>query len=122
MNLYSFSAAGYFIIGIFLQIFLLFLKKKKFQTKWPTVLSTLDILPVYWWFVLYIATGQYFAYSPIIYIFLAWLVFGLFIATYLLWLKKQTTWTFVSFFHKYWQWTGLIAFVLAIPFILLNIF
>lgn len=73
-------------------------------------ISTLDIIVVPLWLILHFTMGYRFGVSWIFWLLLAWCFVGIILSWFLL----HNKWHWRAFWHKYWQWSGLLSIVLLI--------
>ncbi len=73
-------------------------------------IKTLDIIVIPVWVILHFTMGYRFGVSFILLFLLAWFVVG----TILSWFLLQKKWRWYLFWHKYWQWSGLIGSLLLL--------
>jgi hypothetical protein len=85
--------------------------------QWPRRLQYLDILVPVWWYSAYYLWGYAQGYSIVLWFLLAWWGIGIGLAW---WLLMQHMWRPVTFWRRYWQWSGYIGLILWLIGIILN--
>lgn len=73
-------------------------------------IKILDIIPIPMWVALHFTMGYRFGTSWILWFMLIWFVFGEIIT----WVLLRRKWQWTTFWHKYWEWTGLVGATLLL--------
>ncbi|GMA70441.1 hypothetical protein GCM10025879_16870 [Leuconostoc litchii] len=102
--------------GLSFWLVVIILKKWTLLKKFP--LGTLDIVTLSNWIVLHQTMGYIFGVSYITWILISWLVVGMLLA----WVLLQRSWRWQFFWHRYWQWSGMVAAVLFILLTIIGLF
>ncbi|CAK8054210.1 DUF3397 domain-containing protein [Eupransor demetentiae] len=95
-------------LGLLILLIMLYLLRR-YYTKFRMV-TFWDLATLPSWLAMHFTMGFAFGYSFIIPILLLWLVIGMILAIILL----RRNWPVVVFWHRYWQWSGLLALLLEI--------
>jgi len=73
-------------------------------------IKTLDIIVIPVWVILHVTMGYCFGISLILWFLLVWC----FVGAVLVWFLLQGKWHWRLFWHKYWEWSGLVGTLLLL--------